>query len=152
MILTLSACTTVKEHSNTFKTAKIMDKENAQIALTLNKNLELNILSIRDGKIIDTFEPCGKKTGCRDYQNNNDISSEKRKNSDIIQAESDLGKAIITQAGIDPKKVFFQKTITVTLVKGSCCATISGGDETEEFCTPDYTLEFIRDELEEQCL
>jgi len=60
IILTLGACSTVREQSNTLKTAKIMDKDKAQVALTLNKNLSFDVLGVRAGKRI---EPCKKGEG-----------------------------------------------------------------------------------------
>ncbi len=66
IILTLGACSTVekvREQSNTLKTAKIMDKDKAQIAVTLNKNLSFDVLGVRAGKRV---EPCkkGKSNDC----------------------------------------------------------------------------------------
>ena len=111
--LTLGACSTVKEHSteysNTLKTAKIMSKDKAQVAVTLNKNLSFDILGVREGKRV---EPCKKGKG--------------------------------TDCHFDPDNIFAQKTFTITVVKGSCCAYISGGSSTYKFCTPEYSIEFIR--------
>ncbi len=119
IILTLGACSTVEkvhEQSNTLKTAKIMDKDEAQIAVTLNKNLSIDVIGVRAGKRI---EPCkkGKSNDCH----------------------------------FDPDKIFAQKTFTITIVKGSCCAYISGGSATYSYCSPPFPIEFIRDDLGGRC-
>ncbi len=66
MILTLAACSTakeVREQSNTLKTAKIMERDKAQVAVTLNKNLSFDVLGVKAGERI---KPCkkGKSNDC----------------------------------------------------------------------------------------
>ena len=47
--------------------------------------------------------------------------------------------------------IFSQKTFTITVVKGSCCAYISSGSSTYKFCTPTWPLEFVNSLSGEQC-
>ncbi len=97
-------------------TADIMKENDAQVAVTLNKNLSFDVLGVRAGKRI---EPCKKGKG-------NDCH-------------------------FDRDKIFAQKTFTITIVKGSCCAYISGSDSTYEYCSPPFPIEFIRDDLGGRC-
>lgn len=97
--------------------AKIMDKNDAQVALTINKNLSLDVLGVGAGKRV---EPCkkGKDNDCH----------------------------------FDQNKVFSQEKLTITVVKGSCCAYISTGDVTYEFCPPqEGSLEFVDSISGENC-
>ena len=93
-----------------YNTAKIMKKDKSQVALTLNKNLSIDILGVRAGKKV---KPCGKENPCR----------------------------------FDPKtdkdNIFAQKSFNITVFKGSCCAHISTGDMTYEYCSPQYPVAFI---------
>jgi len=116
IILTLGACSTVQEKSNTLNTAKIMAKDKAQVAVTLNKNLSFDVLGVRAGKRV---KPC-----------------EKGKNNDCH---------------FDADKIFAQETFTITIVKGSCCAYISGGSTTYKFCTPEWPLDFVNGISGENC-
>ena len=122
MVLTLGACSTVKERSNTLKTAKIMDERNAQVALTLNKDLSFDVLGVRAGKRVEETT-CGE--------------------DDVTGNAGDCR--------FDPNDIFAQKTFTVTIVKGTCCAYISGSDITYKYCSPPYPIEFIKVDLEEEC-
>jgi len=88
--------------------AKVMDKNDAQVALTINKNLSLDVLGVRAGKRV---EPCEKEKG-------NDCH-------------------------FDRSKVFSEEKLTITVVEGSCCAYISTGNDTYEFCPPEWPLEFV---------
>ena len=110
--LTLSACSTIKEHSNTLETAKIMDEENAQIAVTLNKDLSFNVLGVRAGKRVDT----------------------------CVKGQAQAGDCRFEPPG----NPFYKETFTITIVQGSCCAYISGGSATYEYCSPQFPVEFIR--------
>lgn len=48
-------------------------------------------------------------------------------------------------------KIFSQETFTITIVEGSCCAYISGGDMTYKFCTPEWPLSFVNSISGESC-
>jgi len=96
--------------------AKIMDKNDAQIALAINKDLSLNVLGVRAGKHV---EPC-----------------EKEKDN---------------HCHFDQDKVFSEKTLTVTVIEGSCCTYISTGSATYEFCPPQWPQEFISSISGESC-
>jgi hypothetical protein len=121
MALTLGACSTVKEHSNTLKTAKIMKERNAQIAVALNKDLSLDVLGVRAGKRVK--ETCGK----------------------------DNVKGNAGDCQFDPDDIFAQKTITITIVKGTCCAYIGGASSGTEYCSPPEPIEFINTITGEIC-
>ena len=58
-------------------------------------------------------EPCGKENSCR------------------------------FDAQRDKDKVFAQKSFNVTVFKGSCCAHITSGSSTYEFCSPEWPIFFI---------
>ena len=114
-VLSLSACATMSDDkSNVYNTANIMKKDKSQVALTLNKDLSVNVLGVRAGKKV---KPCGKGSDCR----------------------------------YDKENVFAQKTFTITVVKGSCCAYISSGSSTYKFCTPTWPLVFVNSLSGEQC-
>ena len=51
----------------------------------------------------------------------------------------------------DKDKIFDQKKFTITVFKGSCCAYISSGSSTYEFCTPEWPLEFVNSISGESC-
>ena len=48
-------------------------------------------------------------------------------------------------------ELFAQKTFTITIIKGSCCATVSTGSSTYEYCTPEWPLFFVNAITGEEC-
>ncbi len=127
MVLTLSACSTVKEHSNILETSKIMKESKGQIALVINKDLSIDILGVRAGKLIERFDPCDEK-----------VDSDCRSGRYSEQQELSLQKT--------DKSTPFEKytaNLTVVIKAGSCCVTVSRGSSTTEYCSPKYPVAFI---------
>lgn len=108
VVFNLSACATKPD--NVHNTANIMEKNKSQVALTLNKDLSVDVLGVRAGKKV---KPCSKETPCR-------FDGKK-----------------------DKDNIFAQKSFDITVFKGSCCAHISSGDSTYEFCSPEWPIFFI---------
>lgn len=118
--LSLSACGTMSAHKPdpVYNTAKIMKKDKSQVALTLNKDLSVDVLSVRAGK---KGKPCSKEKPCR----------------------YDVKK--------DKKKAFAHQDFSITVFKGSCCAYISTGSSTYEYCSPEWPIVFVNALSGEQC-
>ena len=51
----------------------------------------------------------------------------------------------------DKDKAFAHKEFSITVFKGSCCAHISTGHHTYEYCTPEWPLFFINSLTGEEC-
>jgi len=96
--------------------AKIMNANDAQVALTINKDMSLEVLGVRAGELV---EPCKKEDG--------------------------------GDCHFDQDKVFSQETLTITVIEDSCCAYISTGNDTYEFCPPQWPLEFVNAISGESC-
>jgi len=141
LIFLLNACTKVEEEESAsiLKTTKIMADRNAQFAITLNENLEWDLLGTRAGKLIKDFEPVFDD--CDDTKQKNCAGKANLDESvpDAASKDSDLGE------------LFFQQTFTVTIHKGSCCVRVSSNTRTKKYCAPPYPIEFINGIAAQRC-
>lgn len=121
------------------RTAQIMKDDKSQVALLLNKDLSITVASVEAGL---RARPCATEP---DKKNSAD-----GENNPLSSHESCL------PAGKAKGEVFYQKTFTISVIRGSCCAYISSGDQTYELCSgpnvpPDFPVEFINQITGQTC-
>lgn len=116
--------------------AQMMKEDKSQVALLLNKDLSITVASVEAGM---RARPCAKEPGRKNSADgkNNPVSSDKS----------------CLHAAANPKgEIFYQKTFTVSIVRGSCCVRISSGDQTYELCSgPNIPVEFINQITGQTC-
>ena len=99
------------------ESARIMEQEQSQVAILLNKGFSSSVVAINNGKRI---KPCKKD------ENSQEASSKK-----------------CYPEGHDPDgKVLFEETYKVTIREGSTCITVTSGFHSYDFCDPPYDLGF----------
>jgi len=101
--------------------ARIMQQDQSQMALLLNKGFSTSVVAINDGKSI---EPCKI-----DQQ-----AGEKERMTAVTSCYPD---------GHNPDgKILFEDTYTVTVREGSTCITVRSGAHVYVFCQPPFSLGF----------
>ncbi len=114
-----------------WKSASIFKEDGAQLALTLNKNGTVTVVSPTTGERV---QPC------------------KLPNADVASTQ-DTGKAAnISDAALAscypkghmPGKILFQKTYTVTVRKGTICMDIGDGVGVYVICNPPDPIEWFQ--------
>lgn len=121
------------------KTAQIMKEDKSQVALMLNKDLSVTVAGVQAGLRAPPCKMEPNKTNITDGKNN-PVTSD----------------ASCTPGGNPNGEIFYQKTFTVSVVRGSCCVTISSGDQTYVLCSgpnvpPDFPVEFINQVSGQTC-
>ena len=114
-ILLLSGCT----HTH-YKTTKILKQDQAQVAITLNKDFKNTVISTNDGKRIEPTCIVDEKT--------------RKSEPSIPLCESDFA----AKGG----EVLYAETYKVVVKKGSVCISIWNGPYRYDFCDPPYDLGF----------
>lgn len=112
IILLLSGCAQLQ-------TSRILSKDEAQVAITLNKDFATSVVSVNDGEKI---APC--------------ISPDIKRQ----QAYTDKDLKICGPAG--DGKILFEQTYKLTVREGSVCISLWVGDRRYDFCDPPYKLTF----------
>lgn len=136
----LAACSTDSVlQTAQMQTAQLMKEDKSQVALLLNKDLSITVAGVEAGL---RAHPCATEP---DKKNSAD-----GKNNQMNSYESCL------PAGKPKGEIFHQETFTITVVRGSCCAYISGGGHTYELCSgpnvpPDFPVEFINQITGQTC-
>lgn len=109
------------DHSGPAASALIMQQDQSQIALLLNKGFSTSVVAINDGKRI---EPCK-----------------------IDQQAGEKGRVAAVKScypdGHNPDgKILFEETYKVTVREGSTCITVRSGSHVYVFCQPPFSLGF----------
>jgi hypothetical protein len=103
------------------KTAKILKEDQAQVAITLNKDFTNTVIAVNDAKRIT---PCALAADAAKRQVQDDIKP--------CEPEAEAGKG----------EILFEDTYKVTVRKGSICLTIISASSKYRFCDPPYNLGF----------
>lgn len=103
------------------ESARIMQQDQSQVALLLNKGFSTSVVAINDGARI---EPCKIEQQ----------SGEKGRMTDVTGCYPE---------GHNPDgKILFEDTYKVTVREGSICITMTSGSHTYVFCQPPFNLGF----------
>jgi hypothetical protein len=105
------------------KTARILSQDDAQVAITLNKDYSVSVIAINDGERI---------TSCKIP------NMKEQRQSDSTGDECPRAK---TKAKKDAK-ILYKDTYNVIVKEGSICISIWAGNYEFEFCDPPYKLTF----------
>jgi len=120
LALLLAACS--EQHNKpVLKTAKILEQDRAQLAITLNKGYGTTVIATNNGERI---EPCALAREAVKQQPQEDLKPCK---ADPADAKG---------------KVLFEDTYKVTVREGSICITVISGSRKYRFCDPPYDLGF----------
>ena len=111
--MTLTGCGTL------YSNAKILSEDNANIAVTINKDLSNTVINTHTGERV---EPCAV-----------DITETKRPLADAIKK--------CYPEGHDPNGKILSTT-NIVVREGSICATIVSGSRLYVLCQPPYNLGF----------
>lgn len=102
-----------------FQTSRILSKDDAQVAITLNKDFATSVVSVNDGeKVVPCINP--------------DIKRQK------AYTDNDLKVCEPIKDG----KVLHEATYKVQVREGSVCISIWSGNRRYDFCDPPYKLTF----------
>ena len=112
VVLLLSGCAQTQ-------TTRILSKDQAQVAITLNKDFETTVVSVNDGERV---VPCISPKVKRD------------------QAYEDKDLKVCGPVG--QGKVLYSQTYKVEVREGSVCISIWVGNHRFDFCDPPYKLSF----------
>jgi hypothetical protein len=113
-VLVLAGCSEVK-------TARILEEDQAQMAITLNKGYGTTVIAVNDGQRI---EPCALVSE----------ATKQQVQKAVEPCDPDEGDA--------EGEVLFEEHYKVTVREGSICITVMSGSRKYRFCDPPYNLGF----------
>ena len=101
------------------QTTRILSKDDAQVAITLNKGFENTVVSVNDGERV---VPCISR--------------------DIKRQEAYTGEDLKVCEPLGTGKVLYEENYKVQVREGSVCISIWVGSRRYDFCDPPYKLNF----------
>ena len=115
-----------------WKVARIYKQDDAQLALTLNKDATVTVVGIGAGERV---EPCKLRA----------TPSTDQKLGKAGAMPDDKTLAECYPDGHVPGKILFQETYTISVREGSCCADVVSADgEVRVYCSPPRPLGFVK--------
>lgn len=102
-----------------YNTSRILSQDDAQVAITLNKDYKTSIISVNDGARI---EPCIDP----------DVRQQEKTEPTSAKICGPLGQG----------KILREETYKLTVREGSVCISIWAGNHRYDFCDPPYHLQF----------
>lgn len=127
----LAACNTASTG-----TARIINEDESQLALLLNKNLSVTVVGLKDGM---RSEPCELDTSVTP---GTAAKADQKPPNDIPPK---------TKCKIDHGEEIFEKTYTVTFVKGTCCLYVDGDSSGTKYCNPPRSIQFVEKTTGKTC-
>lgn len=112
------------------KVATIFEKDNAQLALALNKDASVTVVGVGAGERV---EPC-------EIPANPSTTQDAAKVADI---PDDKTIAHCFPNGHVPGKTLFQQTYTIGVREGSMCMYVWNNGKLYVYCSPPFPLEFV---------
>lgn len=112
-----------------WKVARIYKQDDAQLALTLNKNATVTVVGVGAGERV---EPCKLRVPPTDQEPGKGAILDDKT---IAECYPD---------GHVPGKVLFQETYTISVREGSCCADVVNNGQVRVYCSPPKPFGFVK--------